>query len=293
MTPTPVVIVTGASRGIGAAIAERLAAEGMVVACVARTLTEGASHLSGSLATTVERIEAAGGRAAPFVADLAADAFDAQAMVDSVHEQLGPVSHLVNNAAACFYIPYSEVPIKRVDVSYRVNVRSPWLIAQAALPGMIERGAGSVLNISSASSIVPDGPPFTDRGIGGAAVYGGSKAWLERATVGAALELHGTGVSANTLAPEYAVITEGADAMMSDLKDRDDIILEPLATMAEAALALLTGDPEILTGKVAYSLSLLKTLDRPVRDLAGKALVAGWQPSDFPLTLLRVPRDAT
>ena len=284
-----VVIVTGASRGIGAGIAERLASEGMAVACVARTLDEGTSHLAGSLVRTVGRIESAGGLAAPFVADLADEAFDAPQIVDAVEAQLGPVTHLVNNAAACFYLPFAEVPLKRIDVTYRVNVRSPWLLAQAVLPGMIERRSGSILNISSASSERPEGPPFPDRGIGGAAVYGGSKAWLERATVGAAVELIGTGVSANTLAPEYAVITEGADAMMSDLAERDDIICEPLATMAEAALALLTGDADVLTGKVAYSLSLLRALGRPVRDLDGVALVDGWQPHEFPTALLREP----
>ncbi len=284
-----VVIVTGASRGIGAGIAERLAAEGMAVACVARTLDEGSSHLAGSLASTVARIELAGGRAAPFVADLADEAFDARQIVDAVEARLGSVTHLVNNAAACFYLPFADIPTKRIDLSYRVNVRSPWLLAQAVLPAMIERRSGSILNISSASSERPTGPPFPDRGIGGAAVYGGSKAWLERATVGAAVELSGTGVSANTLSPEYAVITEGADAMMSDLAERDDIICEPLATMAEAALALLTGDADVLTGQVAYSLSLLRALGRPVLDLDGVTLVDGWQPPDFPTALLREP----
>ena len=285
--PDSVVLVTGASRGIGAGIAARLAAEGMAVACVARTMSEGASHLAGSLETTVDGIEAAGGRAGAFTADLAADDFDAGELVAGVAAELGPVTHLVNNAAACFYLPYIDIPTKRIDVSYRVNVRSPWLLAQAVLPGMVERGGGSILNISSASSEVPVGPPFPDRRIGGASVYGGSKAWLERATVGAAVELAGTGVSANTLAPEYAVLTEGADAMMSDLADRTDIILEPMATMAEAALALLTGDPDALTGQIAYSLSLLRRLDRPVRDLDGTTLVEGWQPADFPTDLLR------
>jgi citronellol/citronellal dehydrogenase len=163
----------------------------------------------------------------------------------------------------------------------------------AAGPGGAPRDAraraGSILNISSATSQVPEGPPFADRGIGGASAYGGSKAWLERATVGAAVELAGTGVSANTLAPEYAVITEGADAMMGDLKARTDIVLEPVATMAEAALALLTGDPDVLTGQVAYSLSLLRALDRPVRDLDGVTLVEGWQPADLPVDRLRFP----
>jgi 3-oxoacyl-[acyl-carrier protein] reductase len=61
-------------------------------------------------------------------------------LVAAVEDRLGPVTYLVNNAAACFYIPYADIPAKRIDLSYRVNVRSPWLLAQAVLPGMLERG---------------------------------------------------------------------------------------------------------------------------------------------------------
>lgn len=282
-----VALVTGASRGIGAGIAERLAAEGLAVACVARTMGEGESHLAGSLVRTVERIEADGGRAGAFVVDLAAEHFDAAELVAAIVERFGPLTHLVNNAAACTYLPFAEVPVKRIDIAYRLNVRAPWLLAQEVLPAMIERGAGSIVNISSATSEMPAGPPFADRGVGGASVYGGSKAWLERATVGAASELTGTGVSINTLAPEYAVVTEGADAMMAGLEDRTDIICEPTATMAQATVALLTGDPAVVTGQVTYSLSLLRQLGGPVYELDGQTLCAGWQPEDYPVDLLR------
>lgn len=286
MTSAPVALVTGASRGIGSGIARRLAAEGFAVACVARTLDEGSSHLAGSLETTVAQIRSDGGTAAPFVADLADNAFDAARLVAEVSETLDSVTYLVNNAAACFYLPFGEISAKRIDVSYRVNVRSPWMLAQAVLPGMIERHRGSILNISSGTADTPVGPPFAPTGVGGASAYGGSKAWLERATVGAALELMGTGVSANTLAPEYAVITEGADALMGDMAGNADIVLEPVDTMAEAALALLTGDPGELTGQITFSLSLLRDLDRPVRGPDGRTLIEGWQPQDLPPALL-------
>lgn len=276
-------IVTGASRGIGAALARRLGNEGCAVACVARTLEEGDSQLPGSLRSCVEQIGADGGTASAFAADLADPAFSAEALVAAVSVELGPVDYLVNNAAAAFYRPYTELSAKQIDISYRVNVRTPWLLAQQVLPGMIERGSGSVLNLSSATSITPVGPPFRLGQISGAAAYGGSKAWLERATVGAAAELQGTGVTLNTLSPEVAVATEGAVRLV----DLSGHLVEPLETMAEAAVALLTGDPAVLNGQVAYSLSLLHRLGRPVHDLTGRDLAAGWQPEDFPLEKLR------
>ena len=144
----PVAVVTGASRGIGAGIAQRLAAEGCAVACVARTSAEGDSHLEGSLERVVARITDAGGTAMPIVADLSALDFDPASVIGPVEAELGPVDYLVNNAAAAFYPAYVDVPRKRIEIAFRVNVLAPWMLAQAVLPGMVERGSGSVLNLS-------------------------------------------------------------------------------------------------------------------------------------------------
>lgn len=284
-----VAIVTGASRGIGAAIAQRLAAEGCSVACVARTSAPGDSHLDGSLDATVERIRDAGGTAMPVVADLAASDLDPSRVVAPVVEAFGPVDYLVNNAAAAFYPSYVEVPTKRIEIAFRVNVLAPWLLAQAVLPGMVERGRGSVLNLTSQTAMMPEGPPFdVAPQIGGATVYGGSKAWLERASVGAAAELYGTGVSINCLTPDTSVITEGSAALV----DLSAYFNEPIEAMAESAWALLSGDPAELTGRVEYNLSFLRRIDRPVRMLDGTTLLDGWQPADFPLDkLIDPPRD--
>lgn len=283
-----VAVVTGASRGIGKSIALRLGAEGCAVACIARTLGEGDSHLEGSLEQTVQEIVAAGGRALPIVADLSAEDLDGAAIMAPAVDAFGPIDYLVNNAAAAYYTPYTEISAKRMDIAYRVNVRTPWLLAQSVLPSMIERGKGSVLNISSGSARHPEGPPFTLGQTGGAAAYGGSKAFLDRATTGGAAELFGTGVSLNCLTPEAAVATPGAVARV-DLAATGHIV-EPMETMIEAAVVLLTGDPAVLTGLVAYSLSLLYQLDRPVYDLAGEELVEGWQPADFPIDQLKFPK---
>src|SRR4051794_32074450 len=105
-------IVTGASRGIGAGVAERLAAEGAAVAIVARTL-EAHDHLAGSLEATAERLRAHGGQVALVVADLT-DEHDRARVVPEATAQLGgPVDILVNNAAAAIYGPLAELSLKR------------------------------------------------------------------------------------------------------------------------------------------------------------------------------------
>jgi len=284
----PVAVVTGASRGIGAGIARRLVAEGCAVACVARTRSEGDSHLEGSLERTVQRLSAAGGTVCAIAADLSAADFDAQAVIVEAEAELGPVDYLVNNAAAAFYPPYLGTPLKRMEVSFRVNVAAPWLLAQAAVPAMAERGRGSVLNLTSQTAIRPSGPPFAvSPRILGASAYGGSKAWLERATVGAAAELYGSGVSLNCLSPDTSVVTEGSRALV----DLSEFPNEPVEVMAEAAWALLSGDPAVFSGRVEYALSLLYRLRRPVMRLDGSGLLEGWQPDDFPIEHLMAPGD--
>src|SRR5258706_1472980 len=100
-----VALVTGGSRGIGAAIARRFAAEGARVAIVARSLEPGSGgHLAGSLRETADAISAAGGLAVPIVADLSDVSCDRAAIVARTTEELGPIDVLINNAAAWFYL---------------------------------------------------------------------------------------------------------------------------------------------------------------------------------------------
>ena len=113
--------------------------------------------------------------------------------------------------------------------------------------------------------------------VGAQCLYGSTKAMLDRFTTGAAMELHDDGIAVNALAPEGAVATENAKTVAGV---RDDWS-EPMETMAEAALALCSGDPRELTGRVATSLSFLVQQQRPVRTLDGQSLVAGWQPGEI------------
>jgi NAD(P)-dependent dehydrogenase (short-subunit alcohol dehydrogenase family) len=135
---------------------------------------------------------------------------------------------------------------------------------------MRRKGRGWILNISSATAIHPQGPPFTGwEQKGGHHLYAASKAALNRLTTGLAAELAGDRISVNTLAPVAAVITPTVEALGID-KWIEPSMIEPVEAMAEAALALCSCGPE-LTGRVTYSMALLEELDREVRTLDGTA----------------------
>lgn len=257
-------LVTGASRGIGAATAERLAAEGASIVLVART-AEHHEQLAGSLAETVARCRTLGARAEAVVADLA-DAEDRAKVPELALDHLdGRVDILVNNAAAAIYAPTLEHPLRRRRLSFEVNVHAPLDLIQALVPAMVERGEGWVVNLSSATARPMPGPPFTPTEITRTmGVYGATKAALNRITNALALELWGTGVRVNTVEPRAAVMSEGASALVGDLVP--DSAVEPMETMVEAVAALCCCGPE-LTGRHAMSLDLLAELDLPVRNL--------------------------
>lgn len=276
-----VAIVTGASRGIGRGIAHRLAAEGARVAVTARTLRAGDAQYEGSLEQTVDDIRSAGGHAVAIAADLADVTADRAEIVEQAKDELGaPVELLVNNAAAArhFELRFEGMHAAAFREQVEVNVWAAWDLMLAALPGMRELGRGWVLNISSQGAAPKVGPPYRAIPMVGAqCLYGSTKAMLDRFTTGAAMELHEDGIAVNALAPEGAVATENAKTVAGV---RDDWS-EPMETMAEAALALCTGDPRELTGRVTTSLSFLVEHDRPVHTLDGRALVPGWQPGEI------------
>ncbi len=242
-----VALVTGASRGIGAAIAVRLAAEGARVVLVARSLEPGSGgHLAGSLQETADVIAAAGGVARPIVADLSDASCDRPAIVATAAAELGPIDVLVNNAAACFYLSIDETSERRLRVAYEVNVITPYLLTKAVVPAMRERGAGWIVNITSA---IVDTDRLDSPQQARSSTYAPSKAALDRLTVSFATELRGTGIAINALAPERAVATEGATAVM----DLPPEWCEPVDLMATATVALATCDPARENGLLVRS----------------------------------------
>src|SRR5436190_3329048 len=253
-------LVTGASRGIGAAVAERLAAEGAAVAITARTL-EKHKTLAGSLQETAARLERYDTSVAIVVANLA-DEDDRRRIVPEAVEKLGgPIEILVNNAAGAMYQPLADFPLRRRRLIFDLNVHAPIDLAQAVIPAMRDAGEGWILNLSSATARLAQGSSTM-------AVYGASKAALNRLTDGLAAELRGTGIRANSVEPRAAVRTEGAEEMVGELLRRQPDLLESMEDMVEAVVALCAC-PEDVTGRIAVSLDLIAEWGLTVHNLDG------------------------
>ena len=241
-----VAVVTGASRGIGEAIALRYAMEGARVVVSARTVEESDHYLPGTITATVERIKAAGGEALAVKADLSSSE-DRRELIRQSKEAFGPVDILVNNAAITYFIPVEEFPEKRYRLMMEVQVRSPFELSQMVLPDMKERGSGWILNISSHAAIHP---PKDAPGRGGT-VYGMCKAALERFTTGLAQELHGTGIGVNVISPGLVATPGVMHHKLINEANKDRVT--PVEHMAEACLRLVHGDPAALTGRIDYA----------------------------------------
>jgi citronellol/citronellal dehydrogenase len=242
-----VAMVTGSSRGLGKAIAQRFAAEGATVALTARTMEPDLKY-QGSLRQTLAEIETAGGTAIAIQADLS-NAEDRERMFAEVVERVGAPDILVNNAAVTFLRPLDEFPERRVRLMMEMHVLAPLHLAQLAIPAMRERGRGWVLNVTSVGGDLPDGPPFSDFDrTAGFGIYGTVKAALNRLTKSLAAELYDDGIAVNAAAPTNPVATPGAGLLDLAKIDTEDIEL-----ITQTAFVLCTGDPKTLTGRIAHT----------------------------------------
>jgi NAD(P)-dependent dehydrogenase (short-subunit alcohol dehydrogenase family) len=250
-------IVTGASRGIGQAIAELFAAEGARVVCAARTLNEGDHRLEGSLSRTVDAIRGAGGEAHAVPADISKEE-NCRALVERARSLLGPIDILVNNAALNYYVPIERYDVRRWIKAFEINVHAPFILSQAVLPDMTGGRGGAIVSISSGAAIGPGRGPYADKTVRGGTMYGASKAALERFTQGLAQEVaqHGN-VAVSALSPSRTVPTPGT--VFHKLMDgMDDPRGEPPIMMARAALLLASEPPEKVNGRVTYSQLILR-----------------------------------
>ena len=249
-----VALVTGTSRGLGKAIAQRLAGEGATVALTART-AEPDPKYQGSLSQTLGEIEDAGGSAIAVAADLSS-VDERERLFTEVTERVGAPDILVNNAAVTFLRPLDGFPDRRVRLMMEMHVLAPLHLTQLAIPAMRDRGRGWVLNVTSVGGDLPAGPPFSefDR-TAGFGVYGTVKAALNRMTKSLAAELYDDGIAVNAAAPSNPVATPGAGTLDLAKTDTEDISL-----ITETAFVLCTGDPKTLTGRIAHTQPFLREI---------------------------------
>jgi citronellol/citronellal dehydrogenase len=253
-----VALVTGASRGIGAAIAERFARAGATVVVAARTVDPAASRLEGTIHETTARIREAGGTAVAIAADVAVPA-ERERLVAEATEEAGPIDVLVNNAAVTYFVPVTEFTAKRAQLMLDVQVLAPMHLAQLVLPSMTERGEGWILNISSLAARHPVASQDGARRAIGGTVYGMCKAALERFSTGLATEVFADNVAVNALSPNRVVPTPGT-LFHHLVRPEDTERIEHPDVMAEAAFALCSTAPTSRTGRITYSQDLLDEL---------------------------------
>lgn len=239
-----VAIVTGASRGIGRALAVGLAQAGAAVACAARTEVTTPGGLPGTIHETADAIRAGGGNAVALRCDIGSED-DIRALVAATREQLGPVDVLVNNAMAPTRGAFTESTADDWDESMRINVRSLFVTAKAVLPSMTERGGGSIINISSgaADPNVTGMPP-------GFLTYSVAKAALEKFSTSLAGELASFDIAVNALRPG-AVKTEMATHELGE--DYDWTGWGPPEAVAPAVVFLAGQRADGLTGRIVDS----------------------------------------
>lgn len=193
-----VALVTGASRGVGAAVAVALAEAGASVACAARSTAAAPQRTPGTLDDTVARIEALGGRALAVPTNLA-DPDAVEQMVATTVAELGRLDVLVNNAAVTF-VGDLDLPLAKHELVMAINLTAPLVACQAAVPHLRAAGGGRIVNISSVAALLP---------VPGLMAYGISKIGLERLTVDLARQLQGDGIAVNCFRIDLPVASEG------------------------------------------------------------------------------------
>ncbi len=254
-----VAIVTGASRGIGKAMALGLAEAGASVVVAART-AEPRAGLPGTIHDTVAEIEAAGGRALAVACNVREEE-SIRDMVNATLDELGAIDILVNNAGIGGYAPFLQMTLREWDLNMAINLRAPFIACQATVPIMIEQGGGSIINVSShAATNIFSSTLGEDHDAGIALVgqaYGTAKAGLERLTWGLAAELGPHNIAVNALKPLRPVATEGFRVQ------RPDADFSTWATpedMAKATVYLAGQDSRGLTGAIITAEELVRRL---------------------------------
>ncbi len=241
-----VAVVTGASRGIGEAIARRLAMEGAKVVVSARTVEQSEHPLPGTITDTVNRIKAAGGEAIAVRADVSR-AEDREQLIKAAEAAYGPVDILVNNAAVTYYIPITQFPEKREKLMFEVQVFGPVHLAQLVYDGMKEKGRGHVIYISSGAARHPR-QPYPPGAARGGTVYGMCKAAMERFSTGYASEVFADNIAVNAISPGL-VATPGT-VLHKLVNEQNKAIQSPVEAIAEAVCFIARSEPKQITGRV-------------------------------------------
>ncbi|AEI79310.1 oxidoreductase UcpA [Cupriavidus necator N-1] len=261
-----IALVTGASRGIGRAIAQRFAAEGALVVATARRAGESEDE-PGTLAETVGQIRRQGGSAIALAADLE-DPAQRDDLVAQAASAAGGLDILVNNAGMAEYSRIESMPLEIFDRTVKHYLRIPFVLSRAAIPLMRTRGAGWILNLGSVTALSPARPYQDFDRAGGVTAYAAVKAAINRFTEGLAAELEADNIAVNSVAPSTAIRTPGSERYIPD-----GYPTEPVEYLVETALALCSVPARLRTGHIAHSLHFPLAHGLNVRTLDGQGML--------------------
>lgn len=232
-----VVLVTGASRGIGRAIAVEFARCGADVAVTARSVEGFPSKLPGTLEETAAAVEELGRRALVAPADITREE-EVRRMVQQTLDEFGRVDIVVNNAGISAPAPFVETPLRRFDLIMNVNLRGPVIMLQELLPSMIERRTGCLINVNSYL-------PMTQE-LDHQSIYSAAKMAFENIISWLSKELAPYNIPANTLGIDREIATDGWKVHRPDI---DYSTWEQPEDVAEVAL-WMAAQPKEYTGRV-------------------------------------------
>ena len=264
-------LITGASRGIGRALAVRLAREGVHVAAAART-DKPRANAKGTIHETAKACTSLGATALPVVMDVR-DGAQVRAGIEATVAAFGRLDIAIHNAGALWWKPVADTPLRRFDLLHEVNARAGYALAHYALPHLRQAGEGHILFMS---------PPLVTEALPGKVAYGMSKLGLTLLAAGLAEEIRGDEIAVNALWPETAI--ESAATRHFHLGTPADWYKAEL--VADAACAALSRDAMAHTGEVLWAMEVLR--EAGTTDFTPYRCDPAHEPP--PLTLGGVPR---
>jgi citronellol/citronellal dehydrogenase len=256
-----VLFITGASRGIGLAIALRAARDGAKIVIAAKT-TAPHPKLPGTIYTAAEEIEAAGGKALPLMVDIRFEDQIAKAVAETV-EKFGGIDICVNNASAISLTGTLETPMKRFDLMHSINTRGTYATSQACLPYLKKAKNPHILNLSPPLNMNPKW--FQNH-----VAYTMAKYGMSMCVLGMAAEFKDEGIAVNALWPRTTIATAAINMVGGEELMRQSRKVE---IVADAAHAILTSDSRTCTGNFFLDEDLLRS--RGVTDFDQYAMDKG------------------
>lgn len=252
-------IITGGSRGIGLAIAKKLALKGVKVVLAAKT-TEPHPKLPGTIYEAAEEITAAGGTALPLVLDLR-DEEQIHQVVEKTVSHFGGIDILINNASAIFLAGIEHTPSKRYDLMHQINVRGTFLMSQACIPFLKKSSHPHILSLSPPLDMDP-------RWFESHTAYTMSKFGMSMVTLGLAAELKPYRIAANALWPKTTIAT----AAVQNLLGGEALIRRSRQPeiVADAAYAIVSRDPSLFSGHFCIDEAILR--EEGITDFSGYAV---------------------